>query len=297
MNAGAYIVGRSRGTIQSPFADCDKLFAAQKLDAQVIEKGNFQHCSFFNISFKDATISESSFLDCAFIGCYFRRANLTQTSFVACKFIDCEFPKAALRGCNFRYAKFSGCVLSFDEVKLCLPQEPNLREQLARNFAIEAGSLGLRDEARAFRLCQIAAHEEDLRAAMTGATAWYREHYDAFRRVGAGLAFCFSVSNRILWGYGERAIVLLRNTIIFAFGVFPVIFLMMPHGLVRRSGGVIGYGEALAYSLKNFLPAGIDSDVVAESFAARAVSGLEAFIAVVAIALFASYLFRWILDR
>lgn len=187
--------------------------------------------------------------------------------------------------------------MSFDEVKLCLPQEPNLREELTRNLAIEAGLLGLRDEARAFRLSQIAAHEEDLRAAMTGATAWYREHYDLFRRVGAGFRFYVSVSNRMLWGYGQRAFVLLRNTVILAFGIFPVIFLMMSTGLAKRTGGSIDYGEALAFSLKNFLPAVIDSDVVAQSVAAKTVSGFEAFVALVAIALFASYLFRWILDR
>jgi hypothetical protein len=155
----------------------------------------------------------------------------------------------------------------------------------------------LRDEARAFRLHQITAHEEDLRAAMSGATTWYREHYDGLRRIGAGAAYVLSISNRLLWGYGERASVLLRNTFILAFGVFPVVFMMMSKGLTRTSGGVINYGEALAYSLKNFLPAGIDSDVVAKSVAARSVSSFEAFVAVVAIALFASYLFRWILDR
>jgi Pentapeptide repeats (9 copies) len=297
MNAGAYIVGRVRGIIQSPFTGTDKLFAGQRLDAQFMDKANFQHCSFVNVSFKDATISESTFLDCAFVGCYFRRANLTGTSFIACKFIDCEFPKVALRACNLRYARFSGCVLSFDEVKLCLPQEPNLREQLTRNLAIEAGLLGLREEARAFRLSQIAAHEEDLRLAMKGATTWYREHYDLFRRIGAGIAYCASISNRLLWGYGERASVLLRNTFFLAFVVFPGVFVMMPNGLTRRSGGVIDYGEALAYSLKNFLPAGIESDVVAHSVAARSVSGFESFVAIIAIALLASYLFRWILDR
>jgi hypothetical protein len=188
-------------------------------------------------------------------------------------------------------------VLSADEVKHCLPQEPNLREELTRNLAIQAGLLGLREEARAFRLSQIAAHEEDLRAAMTGATPWYREHYDAWRRVGAAIRFGVSVANRILWGYGERAVVLLRNTFLLAFVIFPLLFLVMPGGLVTKSGGDINYGEALKYSLKNFLPTGIDSDLVAQSVAARTASGIEAFIAVVAIALFASYLFRWIIDR
>jgi uncharacterized protein YjbI with pentapeptide repeats len=102
MNAGAYLVGRENGTIQIPFVDGDKLFAGQRLDGLIMERADFQHCSFVNISLKDAIISESTFLDCVFIGCYFRRANLTGTSFIACKFIDCEFPKVALRSCNIR---------------------------------------------------------------------------------------------------------------------------------------------------------------------------------------------------
>ncbi|MGC2526115.1 MAG: pentapeptide repeat-containing protein, partial [Candidatus Acidiferrum sp.] len=283
--------------LQAPYIEQDKLFSAQRLDKEQFERANFQHCSFVNMSFKDVTISESNFLDCVFVACYFRRANLTGSSFVACKFIDCEFPKVAIRGCNLRYARFSGCTLAFSEVKLSLPQEPNLREELSRNLAIEAASLGLREEARAFRLCQVEAREADLRAAMTGASQWYREHYDGFRRVSAAVALFVSVSNRVLWGYGERATILLRNAAIIAFGVFPTAFLILRDGLARKSGEQIDFGEALAYSLKNFLPTGIESDIVAKGVLVRALSGIEAFIGVIVTALLASYLLRWILDR
>jgi hypothetical protein len=297
MDASAYLFGRDDGILAIPFVDQDKLFAAQRLDGQRVERAQFEHCTFANISFKEGTVSESSFLDCVFIGCYLRRADLSESSFIACKFIDCEFPRAAIRGCSFRYAKFSGCIIPFDELKLSLPQEPNLREELSRNLAIEARVLGLRREANAFRMQEISAREEHLRAAMKGASQWYRDHYDSGRRIEAALRLLMSISNRVLWGYGERAMVLLRNAAILALGLFPLLFLIFRDGISRTDSGPIGFGDALAYSLKNFLPAGIQSDLVAQGVLVRVLSGMEAFIAVIAAALFASYLFRWILNR
>ena len=143
---------------------------------------------------------------------------------MGCKFIDCEFPRVAVQGCDFRYSRFSRCVLPYAEIELSLPQEPNLREELSRNLALEASRVGQAEDAKAFRLCQIRSREEDLRAAMKGDSQWYREHYDALRRIGAGVSLTFSVLNRWLWGYGEKVTVLLRNSIIAAAVLFPLLF-------------------------------------------------------------------------
>ena len=111
MDATAYVLGRDPGTLASPFHGKDKLYAADRLDGRTVDKGEYEHCTFANISFKEAALLACRFLNCAFIGCYFRRGDLRECSFVGCKFIDCEFPRVAVQGCDFRYSRFSRCVL------------------------------------------------------------------------------------------------------------------------------------------------------------------------------------------
>lgn len=52
-------------------------------------------------------------------------------------------------------------------MRYSLPQEPNIREELARNLALESSHLGLGSEARAYRLEEIRAREEHLLGAIS----------------------------------------------------------------------------------------------------------------------------------
>lgn len=289
--------GRELGSLTSPFSGQDKLFASARLDGQTVEGGRYNHCTFANISFKEVTLRSCSFLNCAFLGCYFRRSTLHDTSFVGCRFIDCDFPRVAVQGCDFRYSKFSRCLIPFDEIQLSLPREPNLREELARNLAVEAANLGLADDGREFRMCAIQSREEDLRAAMKAASTWYQEHYDTWRRFMAMLRLVRSILTRWLWGYGERAHTLVINSAVLSLLIFPALFYWKRAGLVNRTGGEIGAFDVLWFSLKNFLPSGVESDLIAHTPTLRAISGFEGLVGVIAAGLLASYLFRWILDR
>ena len=130
-----------------------------------------------------------------------------------------------------------------------------------------------------------------------GHSQWYKEHFDGFARARACVQLGLSLANGWLWGYGERARTLVRNLLALAFLLFPAVFWLLRDGLVRASRADIGLQDVLYFSLQNILPAGIESGVRAVGLASRMVAGLESVFGVVAIALFASYVFRWSLHR
>lgn len=187
--------------------------------------------------------------------------------------------------------------MPFSEFRHSFPSEPNLREELARNLALESSRLGLSSEARQFRMTEIQAGEAHLLAAIWGESTWYREHFDGFARVKAATQLSLSFGNRWLWGYGERAWVLVRNLLFFGLFFFPFLLFLLRDGLAHSLRKEIGFEDVLYFSLQNILPGGIQSGVTAVGLAARIVSGLESVLGVVAIALFASYVFRWSLHR
>ena len=292
-----YHLGRPLEAFEAPYAGTDKTFASQRHDATAIKSPSYEHCTFANFSFKEAKFENGNFLDCVFIGCYFRRAELTNCHFVGCRFFDCNFNHVALKSCDFRFSIFRRCQVTYSEIEYSLPREPNMREELARNLSVESSRLGLSQEARRYRIAEIRAHEEHLRAAISGKSQWYKEHFDGLARFKALLECTLSLLNRWLWGYGEHAIVLIRNLAVLAFIAFPILFYTLKDQLSHTSGRPIEIMDPLFFSLENVLPAGVVSGVVATGSATRFLAGLESLFGVVAIALFAAYVFRWSLHR
>ena len=293
----SYLLARQLVEMKPPFEGTDKIFAAQRLDGSTIDRTSYEHCTFANLSFKEVSLRNGSFLDCVFVGCYFRRVEFVNCRFIGCRFFDCNFAHAAVMSCDFRYTVFRGCQIAHSEMEHSLPSEPNLRENLARNLALESSRLGLSQERRSYRMTEIRAHEEYLNAAFQAKSQWYRDHFDGVSRLQAFGGWILSLLNRWLWGYGERAWVLLRNLLLLAFAVFPCLFYFVRDELIHNSGRPISLWDALYFSLENVIPAGIVSEVTATGGLSRFFAGLESLIGVVAIALFAAHVFRWSLHR
>lgn len=182
-------------------------------------------------------------------------------------------------------------------MRYSLPQEPNIREELSRNLALESSHLGLGTESRAYRLEEIRAREEHLLGAIFGRSQWYRDHYDFVGRAQALANWAFSLLNRWFWGYGEKAGVLVRNLFLVSLVIFPVLFFLVKGELHRSDNGEITVLDLLFFSMGNVVPGEIASGVVAVGIAARLLAILESVIGVVALGLFASYIFRWSLHR
>ena len=293
----AYCMGRAVGSISKPYKGQDLAFGTQRHDDQILLNVDYKHCTFANHSFLRTKVQNGFFLDCIFIGCYFRRAELQNSRFIGCKFIECNFSHISLKSCDFKHSVFRSCQLPFAEFVYCFPSEPNLREEITRNLAIESAGLGLAREARSYRMAEIRAHEKHLLSAVKANSSWYREHFDFTRRMEALFQWVLSLMNRWLWGYGEHAWVLVRNLLIVSVIIFPCLFYLLRDELKLASQGTLGAMEIIHFSFENILPAGVVSNVVAVGAAARVLSGIESLFGVVAVALFASYIFRWSLHR
>jgi hypothetical protein len=179
-----------------------------------------------------------------------------------------------------------------------LPQEPNLRHALAHNLAREAAALGDASQARAYRFAQIRAREADLWGAWTGSSKWYRDHYDVQARFGALAQLIGSYLNRVLFGYGEKPVVLLRNYGISSVILFPVLFTLMPNGISHTgSPENVTFWSALDFSIHNATAGVIQTPLVANTLAARLLAGIEGLLATIWVSLYAAYLFRWSLHR
>lgn len=293
----AYCLGRSKTTLEHPFQGKDNVIVAERYDEQRIESPKYRHSTFANLGFKKSVFDGGEFLNCVFIGCYFRRAELTGCKFTGCRFVDCNFNHIYLKSCDFRHSNFYRCQIAYAEMEHCLPSEPNLREELTRNLSVESSRLGLSREARQYRIAEIGAREAHLKAAIVGESQWYKEHFDGFGRVQALYQITLSLLNRWLWGYGERASVLIRNFFILSIVIFPILFFGLREQLAHRSGEEIELWDTLYFSLENVTPAGVISNIYAVGSIARLLAALESIFGVVAIALFAAYVFRWSLHR
>ena len=221
-DVSGYLVGRDPGQWPSGTSQAeDVVFAAVRKDGSRLEGMEFRHCTFANVSFKDATLEKCRFTDCVFLVCYFRRTKLSETAFIGCKFVGCDFPRVTIQSCDFKYSRFEGCALPFGELELSLPREPNLREELTRGLAIASDILGLGNEARHYRLAAIQAREEHLRSAVFGRNDWYQLHYPGLQRLEGLLQWVASRANGIIWGHGEKWVVLVFNILLLALVIFP----------------------------------------------------------------------------
>lgn len=312
MAALPYVLGRRRGDLanlvscsiragQSP-NDQDKIFAATRLDEQHVNEianGRFAHCTFANIGFKRVTLKNCNFEDCVFVACYFRGGVWQSCRFQACRFIDCQFTGIQIMGSSFFYSRFSECFIPYGRISLCLPNEPNLRRDLAHNLAIEAAKLGFAEEAAKFRWCEIEANERVLSLAFGGDGDWYRAHYSGYpSRIRAGVQLAASRVNRWLWGYGERVRVLVRNLAILALVIFPILFYLLGSvfGELHKQKGDLYFSDYLYFSIQHMLEPVVSSGVISNGWAAG-VAGLEGFVGIIAAGLLVSYLFQWILRR
>ena len=293
----AYLLGRAAGNLDGVTSGSDIAFGSTRLDGQELRDWDFKHCTFANISFKNSPLQDCKFLNCIFVDCYFRRSTLTNSHFVGCRFVDCNFSYVSIQSSHFKYSSFRKCQIPFAELRHSLPTEANLRESLAHNLFVESRALGLRAEARSYRLAALTAKEADLRAGISGESEWYRTHFEGSKRFRARRQLWFSRFNRYAWGYGESSWRLLWNVLLVSIVVFPALFYATRSGLSSGNGGAVGLWDIIYFSVETAFPAPLGSDIEAVGYLARALAIAESLLGFVFVALFASNVFRWSLDR
>jgi hypothetical protein len=146
-------------------------------------------------------------------------------------------------------------------------------------------------------MVEIRAREDNLRAAVLGRTQWYRDHFDSVARVGAATALFGSLINRWLWGYGERSWILVRNVLFLSLIGFPLLYWIFIGGFSKAAGGPLEFADLIQFSIATMVPGGIEKGPEAVGTMPRLLALIEALFGLVAIALFASHIFRWSLHR
>ncbi|HEY6731094.1 MAG TPA: pentapeptide repeat-containing protein [Solirubrobacterales bacterium] len=289
-------IGREEAPLDLNINGTDALYAADRVDDQTAEGRVYKHCTFANVSFKDATLRRCRFVNCAFIDCYFRQTTIANCAFEGCKFIDCNFLRPNFLDNTFILPEFRGCYIPFDYFGDCLPLDSNLRYELAAELAREASAAGVLGDARRYRLLGEKAferHQWNLLWASGG--TYYEKDRPPLDRAKAGTTWVGRKFNRLLWGYGERGVILARSF----FGVavlFALIFGVAFPDQLTHDGGLTT-AEYLLFSFDNMLAGTGFSQIEAQSSGARWAVGVEVFVGLIFIGLFVSLVFNWIRRR
>jgi len=294
-----YALGRKVEELRPPWRSRDATFSSKRVDEDTIDDGEFEHCTFANVGFLRSKVERSHFLNCTFIDCYFRRAKLQNSTFVGCRFIDCNFDRIEIVASGFSYSIFRGCFISIDELLHNLPSQPNVRKLLTHNLFVESRKLGFSAEARKYRLQAIAAQEAHLKAAIRADSQWYRDHFDGPARILACGRLVVSVLNGFFWGYGENARRLLGNVLALSLFVFPVCYYVGSalEKLPSADSATVSFLECVWFSLLRIFPTGLSMGIGPTGPLGYLLAYFESIIGLLALALFASHIFRWSLSR
>lgn len=297
--SGALIVGRNpRELDQEPITGgSEELYAAERLDGKTIVGQVFKHCTFANISFKKTTLTRCEFLNCAFLDCYFRHTKIANCKLTACKFIECNFDKPNFVDNTLAFIEFRGCFVEFEFFRHCLPVDPGYRGAIADELVREASNAGALSDARKYRLVGEEAFERDLwNLAWASGGAYYEKPRPPIDRAKAAFRWAGRKFNRLLWGYGERGMILARSFFVTALA-FALAFRLFVESELAHGGRSLSTTEYALFSLDNLLAGTGFSDVDPTGTAARWVAGAEVFIGLMFIGLFVSLVFNWIRRR
>jgi hypothetical protein len=180
------------------------IFLDESNDDLILENVDYKKATFLRVGVKNGEIKNSKLTQCAFKDCYFRKAKFINIDFTGTIFTNCNFEKAKFQGCHFRYAKFYNCLINVDEITACLPNEPNLKVDLARNLRKNYQSIGDKVSADKMLPIEIGAHEDEQMGIFMSKTSYYRERYDFIDRIQAGKKVFLSKLSGYIWGYGFR---------------------------------------------------------------------------------------------
>jgi hypothetical protein len=269
------------------------LLSDQQQDNMKISGVNISTSSFIRLGMKEAIIKDCSFTQSNFEDSYFRKAIFKNVRFTGSSFRFCNFDKTSFQACDFRYCNFYHCKLPKDEVRACLPPEPNLRRDLARNLRANYEMIGDKKAADTFLDIEIQANEAELNAIFLSNTEYYKKHYDRHDQVNAGLKFVGSKLSGMIWGYGHRVgrlflsyfIITCLWSLITYFG--KINFAVQSEGgqraLTMAESLYMGFGQTLGLSGVPFLPITLYGKIIMLS---------ESFLGTLFLALLAATLYR-----
>ena len=269
------------------------LFSDQLQDKLGISDVTISASSFIRLGMKEAVFSNCSLTQSNFEDSYFRKAKFKNVRFTGSSFRFCNFDKASFETCDFRYCDFYRCKLPENEIIACLPPEPNLKRNLARNLRANFESIGDKKTADIFLDIEIQANEDLSKSIFLSKTEYYKNHYNLLDQTREGLKFIGSKLSGMVWGYGHRVGCLFLSytlitslcSLITYFGKIDFIVgnQNMPRALTFWESIYMGFGETIGASGLSFTPINTFGKLILLS---------ESFLGTLFLALLAATLYR-----
>lgn len=269
------------------------LFSDTVQDDLKVSGAVLRTCRFVRIGAKKAKFNSCSLTQCQFEDSYLRKADFTDVDLTGSTFRNCNLEKATFKGCILRYCTFQSTHLDRDEIIGCLPVEPNLRRDLARNLRRNFEELGDKVAADVFLNLEIDAHEQELLGGFRRKTDYYKTHYTGVDQAVAGLKLLGSKLSGITWGYGHRVRRLLISYLtltLFLSIVTYFIGLEFTEG-TTESARALGFWESVYCTFAGTLGLGT-APLIPSSAVAKALQVGEGFVGTLFLALLAAAAYR-----
>lgn len=267
-------------------------FSDEICDDLTLKNVSLAICKFVGLGIRDASVEDCSLSQSLFEDCYMRKARFTNVRFTGSTFRNCNLEKAAFSACDFKYCSFDRCLLNRDEIIACLPIEPNLRRDLARNLRKNFESIGDKESSDVLLEIENQSHEEALKAIFLCRTEYYKKRYNLADRLSAGVRYVISKGLGLVWGHGRRVLRLLMS-----YAVITIILSLWTYscGVEFSDGHVsvraLSFWESLYVGFAETLGV-VNSGFVPITALGRTIQLLECFLGTLFLALLAAAAYR-----
>ena len=215
------LIGKTRASLDKPseLPRRDALVANEDRPCLKLQNKSTQRAIWVNVSLKQAKFDKCDFSHTIFINCYFRGARFRDCNFTGCRFIDCNFQSSTIHRCNLQYSRWEKTDIARSTLLENLPAEPNLAQKLLIQLRLNASSIGEYDDARYYLYEAEERSREHFVEIIKCRKDYYRDKYSiSLDRIIAPFRYVGSLLNKVLWGYGERPLVLSRNGLLLILG-------------------------------------------------------------------------------
>ena len=86
---------------------------------------------------------------------------------------------------------------------------------------------------------------------------------------------------------------IILNSVVAAFGLFPLLYYLLRTGLSHQDNTSVGYLDCILFSVSMMFPISGLSDLSTAQWLTHVVAGIEAVCGVIVLAFIAAYVFRW----
>ena len=212
----------------------------------------FTNQIFLRLVAKGRRFTRVDFKYSIFDSCYLRSCTFDSCDFIGCRFVSTNLHGSTFSGCKFDYAMFEKTFVESEILNDGCPGHENLKMRFARTLRTNYQQLGDAKSVNKAISVELEATEAHLRKAWKSNESYYRRKYGGIRRVTTFFEWLAFKTLDFLWGNGESPLKLVR---------------------------------AIAFAL--LVIAGIEADIVRESYWHAALETLQVLIGAISPATYA----------